>query len=135
MLFWDGGRFNDGVWITPNPLKGAFIFFNAGALPLHPTQTHGDGMNKQTLIQKITDTTNISKKDIEAVLDATLDTIAMALGSGNAVRLVGFGEFSIRTRKQRVGRHPRTGAPIDVPETRTVAFVEGQRLRAAVKGK
>ena len=48
-------------------------------------------------------------RDIERLVSTVLDDIGGALERGDRVALRGFGAFSVRTRKHRVGRPPRTG--------------------------
>lgn len=58
-------------------------------------------MNKTELIAAVAAAANVSKKDAEAVVSATLDTIAAALKEGDKVQLVGFGSFEVKTRAAR----------------------------------
>ena len=55
-------------------------------------------------------------RDIERLVATILDEIGGALERGDRVELRGFGAFSVRDRKARVGRNPRTGASVDVAE-------------------
>ena len=63
-----------------------------------------------------------------------LDEIAEALAEGNRVELRGFGAFSVRERKPRVGRNPRTGEKVEVRAKRVPFFRPGKELRARVNG-
>jgi arginine exporter protein ArgO len=65
---------------------------------------------------------------------AILDTIADTLNKKEQVSLVGFGTFDVRTRGERVGRNPRTGEEIKIPESTVCAFRPGRKLREAVGG-
>ena len=64
-------------------------------------------MNKAELISAAAEQAGLSKKDTEAVVNATLDTIANTLAEGEEVRLVGFGTFEVKKREARTGRTPR----------------------------
>ena len=68
-------------------------------------------------------------------VDAVLRAIERGLREGQEVRLAGFGTFAVSTRKATAGRHPRTGAVIAVPATRSVRFRPGKPLRDAVSGR
>ena len=92
-------------------------------------------MNKKQLAGKISKETNLTKAEAEKVLDAALKNISEALIRGDKVRLVGFGNFLVRTRAGRVGRNPQTGEKITIGSTKTPAFVPGINLKAAIKGK
>ena len=66
-------------------------------------------MNKTELIAAVAEKADLSKKDAEAAITATVDAITEALTQGEKVQLVGFGSFEVKTRAARVGRNPRTG--------------------------
>ena len=65
-------------------------------------------MNKTELINAVADKTQLSKKDAEAAITATVEAIAEALTREEKVQLVGFGSFEVKTRAARVGRNPKT---------------------------
>ena len=58
-------------------------------------------------------------RDIERLVSTILDEIGGALERGDRVELRGFGAFSVRHRKSRVGRNPRTGTSVQVSEKRS----------------
>ena len=72
--------------------------------------------------------------DLEKIVAVILDEIAEALAEGNRVELRGFGAFSVRERKPRVGRNPRTGEKVEVRAKRVPFFRPGKELRARVNG-
>jgi DNA-binding protein HU-beta len=90
-------------------------------------------MTKAELIDKIASGAGISKADASKALDATIDSVRVALKKGQKVTLVGFGTFSVSKRKARKGRNPRTGAEIKIPATKSPKFTAGKTLKDAVK--
>ncbi len=76
-------------------------------------------MNKGELVDVIASTTNVTKKEADAILTALVDTIVSEVSGGNKVSLVGFGSFERRERKAREGRNPKTGEKMLIPATRT----------------
>jgi DNA-binding protein HU-beta len=92
-------------------------------------------MNKAELIDAIAAKAEFTKKDIDAILNATTDTIIEAVAKGDKVTLVGFGAFEPRQRKAREGRNPATGKPIKIPATTVPGFAAGKGFkdRVAVK--
>jgi DNA-binding protein HU-beta len=86
-------------------------------------------MNKAELIAKVSETTDLSKKDISKAVDAIFDAITEALQNGEKVQLVGFGNFEVRERSARKGRNPQTGEEIEIPASRVPAFKPGKQLR------
>jgi DNA-binding protein HU-beta len=90
-------------------------------------------MNKQDLINSISEKSGLTKKDVESVLNSFLGEVTDALSSGDKVQLIGFGTFETRKRSARAGRNPQTGAPIPIPESKVPAFKAGNKLKEAVK--
>ncbi len=89
-------------------------------------------MNKTELIAAVAAKAELSKKDAEKALNATIDTITAALVEGEKVQLVGFGSFETKTREARTGRNPRTGENIEIAASRTPAFKAGKALKDKV---
>jgi len=95
-------------------------------------------LNQKDLAGKIADKlkdSKVKKVTVEKILDAALELIADALVKGEKVRLVGFGNFLVRTRAARVGRNPQTGTKIEIPQSKSPAFVPGINLKKAIKSK
>ena len=68
-------------------------------------------------------------RDVERIVNTILDEIVHALSKGNRVELRGFGAFSVKHRKARLARNPRTGEPVDVSGKRAPFFKTGKELR------
>ena len=89
-------------------------------------------MNKAELINVVSEAAEVSKKDAETVITATLDAITDALKEGEKVQLVGFGSFEVKARAARVGRNPKTKEPIEIPASKVPVFKAGKVLKDAV---
>ena len=89
-------------------------------------------MNKTELIAAVAEQAEMSKKDAEAAVTATIDVIAEALRKGEKVQLVGFGSFEVKTRAERMGRNPQTKEPITIPASKAPVFKAGKALKDAV---
>ena len=89
-------------------------------------------MNKTELINAVAEKADLSKKDAEAAITATVDAITEALTQGEKVQLVGFGSFEVKTRAARVGRNPKTGEEIPIAEAKLPVFKAGKALKDAV---
>ena len=89
-------------------------------------------MNKTELIAAVAEKAELSKKDAEAVLTATLDAITDALKEGDKVQLVGFGSFEVKTRAERIGRNPKTKESIKIPASKVPVFKAGKALKDIV---
>ena len=89
-------------------------------------------MKKSELISAVASKCGLSKKDVNAVIDATIKTIEEALKNGDKVSFIGFGSFEVVTRAPRVARVPGTGKEIKIPETKAVKFKVGKKLKELV---
>ncbi|MBF0466733.1 MAG: HU family DNA-binding protein [Nitrospirae bacterium] len=92
-------------------------------------------MTKAELIDQIAKEAGLTKGDSAKALDSTTNAIINALKSGQKVTFIGFGTFSISTRKAREGRNPRTGAVLNIPEAKVPRFVPGKAFKDAVNSK
>ena len=90
------------------------------------------GMNKQELIGKVVDATGLLRNDAVKAVEAVFDSIQTSLKSGEEVRLVGFGTFSVAKRKASTGRNPRTGEPMEIKASTQPKFKAGKGLKDGV---
>jgi DNA-binding protein HU-beta len=93
----------------------------------------GISMNKTLLISKISEKTNLMKKDVEAVVNQVIDTASRELSKGGKVTMVGFGTFKVTERKPRNGVNPKTGAKIKIAGKKVPVFKPGKELKEKVK--
>lgn len=89
-------------------------------------------MNKNDLIAAVATSTELSKADATKAVDGVLDAVTGSLKSGEEVRLVGFGTFSVAARAASTGRNPRTGESIQIPASNQPKFKAGKALKDAV---
>jgi len=72
---------------------------------------------------------HLYQRDVERIVSTIFDSISEALSRGDRVELRGFGAFSVKHRDGRVGRNPRTGESVEVPEKSVPFFKTGKELR------
>ena len=94
----------------------------------------GVPVNKNELISDVADRSGLSKVDAAKAIDGMISSIEAALKSGDDVRIVGFGTFSVSNRAATTGRNPRTGEAISIPASKQPKFKAGSPLKAAVNG-
>jgi nucleoid DNA-binding protein len=90
-------------------------------------------VNKDALIDVISSKNDLSKKDVERVLETLLDTITEEIRKGNKVTLTGFGTFKTSARAAREGINPQTKEKIQIPAMTVPKFTAGKALKEAVK--
>ena len=74
----------------------------------------------------------LTHRDAEFAVKAILDAMNDALVAGHRIEIRGFGSFSINRRPPRMGRNPRSGASVAIPEKRVPHFKPGKALRESV---
>ena len=89
-------------------------------------------MNRTDLINVVAAETGLTKKDVEAVVNATLDAIAGALKEGDKVQLIGFGNFEVKEVAAREGRNPKTGETITIEAGKKPSFSASKVLKDLV---
>ena len=86
-------------------------------------------MNKAQLIDAMAADAGITKAQAKKALDSFIGNVEKTLKKGGKVTLIGFGTFSVQTRKAREGRNPATGAKIKIPAKKIVKFKAGSNLK------
>ena len=74
----------------------------------------------------------LSRKDSNDILDMILDEIVKELSSGKDVKLSSFGTFSLRDKKERSGRNPKTGVEAVISSRRVISFKPSQTMRKVI---
>jgi len=89
-------------------------------------------MNKAELIAKIAEDADLTKTQVNLVLDSFINTVTETLSEGEKVTLVGFGTFSVLKRVARNGRNPKTNETIKIEAKKVAKFKAGKELSAKI---
>ena len=90
-------------------------------------------MTKSELITLLSDKfSQLVHKDAELSVKTIIDSLANTLSKGGRVEIRGFGSFSLNHRPARLGRNPKTGAKVNVPEKFVPHFKPGKELKIKV---
>ena len=90
-------------------------------------------MTKKDIVMKVSNETNVAQIDVKKVVQKTLDAVMESLERGETVELRNFGVFKVKSRRGRIGRNPRTGEEVQVPEKKVVVFKPGLILKGKVR--
>ncbi len=74
----------------------------------------------------------LSSTESSAIVDTVIDEICAALESGDTVKLSSFGTFTLRQKKQRVGRNPKTGVEVPITPRTVISFNASNLLKSKV---
>ena len=89
-------------------------------------------MKKTDLIESISNSCNISRTEAKRCVEVIIDELSKAIISGEGVEIRGFGGFSRKHRKRRVGINPKTSEKTEIAEKYVPFFKPGKQLREAV---
>lgn len=90
-------------------------------------------VTKKELIELVAKKANLTNKASKEAIRVFLNAIRDSLKRDEKVVLTGFGTFSLRNRKQRKGRNPKTGEAITIAARNAPGFTPGKSLKKAVK--
>ena len=90
-------------------------------------------MTKSELILKITSKNSyLYHKDVYKIIDTLFNCVTKALKDGDRVELRGFGTFTTKLRNARIGRNPKTGDPVAIPQKKMPFFKMGKSMRERI---
>lgn len=90
-------------------------------------------MTKSDLIARLAERfPQLVAKDADFAVKMILDAMSEALSKGDRIEIRGFGSFSLNYRPPRVGRNPKSGDKVSVPEKWVPHFKAGKELRERV---
>ena len=89
-------------------------------------------MTKADLVEIVAAEADMTKKDVEQLVEIIFDSIVTTLNKGEKIELRGFGSFRVRERNARKGRNPKTGEPVEIPAKRVAYFKPGKDLKEII---
>lgn len=79
-------------------------------------------MTKYDLIDLLYEKAGLTKKECASSVESTIDIIKDELGKGNTVRISGFGKWTVKSKKERKGRNPKTNEAMTIAARKVVTF-------------
>ena len=93
-------------------------------------------MTRSDLVEELAGKfSQLTHRDAEYAVKTILDAVSDALVRGHRIEIRGFGSFSVNRRPPRMGRNPRSGESVAIPEKRVPHFKPGKALRKAVDAR
>lgn len=100
-----------------------------------PGQNLGNStVTKADIIEKVYERIGFSKKEASDLVERAFDAIKDELRKGEKVKISGFGKFVVKSKKDRIGRNPRTGEEMVITARRVITFKVSQVLKAMLNG-
>ncbi len=92
-------------------------------------------LTKAEISEHVFNVVGLNKRESKELVEIFFEEIALALETGDPVKLSGFGNFNLRDKSARPGRNPKTGEPVTITARRVVTFKAGHKLRARVENQ
>ncbi len=92
-------------------------------------------MTKADIVEKVYERIGFSKKEASELVEMVFSELKSVLCRGDKVKISGFGNFVVRSKKSRVGRNPQTGDQIEISARRVLTFRPSQVLKAVLNGE
>ncbi len=89
-------------------------------------------MTKRELVIRVANKLGMTQSDAAKIIEGTFDVLSKSLADGKRWELRDFGVFEVKTRASRMGRNPRTGDQVPVPERRVVTFRPGKKMKELI---
>ncbi|MGH7023911.1 MAG: integration host factor subunit alpha [Caulobacteraceae bacterium] len=92
----------------------------------------GRTVTRADLTEALHNEVGLTRQDCSALVERTLDLVAEAMARGETVKLSGFGVFQVRSKRQRMGRNPKSGEPATIDPRRVIGFRASQVIKARI---
>jgi integration host factor subunit alpha len=92
----------------------------------------GSGMTKADIVERIYEKVGFSKKEATDVVESIFEIIKGHLEQGEKIKISGFGNFVLNTKRPRKGRNPQTGEEIVISGRRVLSFKPSPVLKKAI---
>ncbi len=92
-------------------------------------------LTKANIVDTVYSRTELTKKDSSNYVNEVLELMKETLEGGEEIKVSGFGKFEVRHKGERMGRNPRTGEEILIPERKVLRFKVSQVLKEELNGE
>jgi len=89
-------------------------------------------MKKADIADTLFERAGISRKESGEILEMTLKLIKESLSAGETVKIASFGNFIVRSKRERKGRNPKTGQKIGITPRKVVSFQPSHQFKKQV---
>jgi integration host factor subunit alpha len=90
-------------------------------------------LTKADMADMLFEELGLNKREAKELVETFFENIIAALEDNDDVKLSGFGNFTLREKKSRPGRNPKTGEEVAITARRVVTFRPGQKLKIRVE--
>ena len=92
-------------------------------------------MTKAGIVESVYERVGVSKREATDFVEAVFETMKETLEAGENIKVSGFGKFEVHQKGRRMGRNPRTGVEIEIPERKVLRFKVSAVLKDQLNSK
>ena len=92
-------------------------------------------MTKRELVIQVAEKLGMTQHEVASVIQTMFDTVTETLVEGNRLEIRNFGVFEVKQRDARIGRNPRTGVEVPIPQKSVAFFKPGKVLKQMVQNE
>src|ERR1700712_1189373 len=92
----------------------------------------GQTLTRADLTEAVHDEVGLTRQDCAGLVERPLGLVTDAPEKGETVKLSGFGVFQVRSKRERMGRNPKTGEPAAIDPRRVIGFRASQVMKARI---
>lgn len=91
-------------------------------------------LTRMDLAEAVYQEVGLTRKAAQALVDQVFEELSKVLAKGETIKLSTFGNFSVRSKRQRLGRNPKTGVEVPISARRVLSFRASHILKARMNG-
>ena len=92
-------------------------------------------MTKADLIESVYEKVGFSRKESAEIVEMVFELVKETLEKSEKLKISGFGNFTVRSKRPRKGRNPQTGEEIEISARKVLTFKASQVLKNALNPK
>jgi len=89
-------------------------------------------LTRADLAETINRKMGFSRAESLDLVEAILSRMCEAMADGQNVKISGFGSFILRSKRERIGRNPKTGVEVPITPRRVMTFLASQKLKGRI---
>jgi integration host factor subunit alpha len=90
-------------------------------------------MTKADIVNLLFEKVGLPKNETQEIVEVIFDTVKQTLVAGESVKVSGFGTFTVRKKRARVGRNPKTKQEVEISPRKVITFKSSDQLKEAIE--
>ncbi len=92
-------------------------------------------VTRMDLAEAVYHEVGLTRKAAQDLVDQVIEELCKVLEKGETLKISTFGNFSVRSKRQRIGRNPKTGVEVPIAPRKVLSFRASHILKDRMNGK